>query len=316
MRVAQSVRGKLLFVVITTTTVALLLTGAAMTLYDVRTFRERQLAELTAQADILGLATGAALQFDDPQSAQSYLAFLKMHPNVTQAAVYTPKGGLFAGYSAQGHENDEFPKLAEVDGHVANGNRLTLFKRIVADNEIVGTVYLSAEYDLLGRLGDYAAILAVVLGASLGAALLMSSRLHKTVTGPIADITAVARHVMEKRDFTSRASTTSEDEVGVLATAFNSMLAEIDSRTKVLEESNQRMQTAEQNLRTLNAELEERVAAAHRAARGGQQGPRRLQLLGLARSARADPRDRRLLHAAHERPSGAARRPKRSASSA
>ena len=65
----RSVRGKLLAVVIATTTVALLMTGAAMTLYDVRSFRERQLAELTAQADILGLATGAALQFADPPSA-------------------------------------------------------------------------------------------------------------------------------------------------------------------------------------------------------------------------------------------------------
>ena len=253
---------------------------------------------LTAQADILGLATGAALQFEDPQSAQSYLAFLKMHPNVTQAAVYTPKGGLFAGYSAKDHERDEFPKLADVDGHAVNGNRLTLFKRIVADNEILGTVYLSAEYDLLGRLGDYAAIVTVVLVASLGAALLMSSRLHKTVTGPLADITAVARHVIEKRDFTPRASTQSGDEVGVLATAFNSMLAEIDSRTKVLEESNLRMQTAEEGLRTLNAELEQRVARAHGAARGREQGARGLQLLGLARPARAAARDRRLLHAA------------------
>jgi PAS domain S-box-containing protein len=79
----------------------------------------------------------------------------------------------------------------------------------------------------------------------------MSGRLHKTVTGPIADITGVARDVMEKRDFTLRASTTSDDEVGVLAAAFNSMLSEIDNRTKVLEDSNRR----------LHSEVEERERA-------------------------------------------------------
>ena len=242
MRLGKSVRGKLLVVVITTTTVALLMTGVAMTLYDVRTFRERRVAELTAQADILGLASAAALEFEDPQSAQSYLEFLKLHPNVTQAAIYTAKGTLFAGYSAHGKHGAEFPALAEVDGHLTDGNKLTLFKRIVADNQILGTVYLNAEYDLFGRLGDYAAIVATVLVASLAAALLMSGRLHRTVTGPIADITSVARHVMEKRDFALRASEKSDDEVGVLATAFNSMLSEIDSRTKVLEESNRRLQ--------------------------------------------------------------------------
>jgi PAS domain S-box-containing protein len=242
MPLGKSVRGKLLVVVVTTTAAALLMTGISMALYDVLSFRERRVAELTVQADILGLASAAALEFDDPQSAQSYLEFLKVHPNVTQAAIYTPKGNLFAGYSAPGHEATELPKLAEVDGHVTDGNRLTLFKRIVVDNEILGTVYLSAEYDLLGRLGDYAAILTAVLVASLAAALLMSGRLHKTVTGPITDITSVARDVMEKRDFTLRASTQSDDEVGVLATAFNSMLSEIGSRTKVLEASNERLQ--------------------------------------------------------------------------
>src|SRR5262249_33144496 len=138
MPLRKSVRGKMLVVVITTTTVALLMTGVAMALYDSLSFRERSLAALTAQADILGLASGAALEFEDPQSAQSYLEFLKVHPNVTQAAIYTAKGSLFASYTAPGHERAEFPKLAEVDGHVMNGNKLTLFKRIVADNEILG----------------------------------------------------------------------------------------------------------------------------------------------------------------------------------
>ena len=251
MQLSKSVRGKLLVVVITTTAVALVLTGTAMAVYDMRSFRDRGVAELAAQADIIGLAVAAALEFEDPQSAQSYLEFLEVHPNLTQAAIYTPKGTLFARHSARGHEGADFPKLAEVDGHVTDGNRLTLFKRIVADDEILGTVYLSAEYDLLGRLGDYAAILTVVLLASLAAALLMSGRLHRNITGPVADITSVARHVIEKRDFTLRASTNSEDEVGVLATAFNSMLSEIDSRTTVLEDSNRR----------LKSEVEERERA-------------------------------------------------------
>jgi PAS domain S-box-containing protein len=238
----RSVRSKLLIVVAATTAAALLMTAVAMMVYDMVTFRERSVAELGAQADILGLATAAALEFEDPQSANSYLAFLKAHPNVTQAAIYTPKGNLFASYSSNGREDEELPKLPSVDGYVVSGNRLTLFKRIVANDEILGAVYLSAEYDLLGRLGDYAAILTAVLIASLAGALLMSRRLHKTITGPIADITSVAKRVIEQRDFTLRASIKSDDEIGVLATAFNSMLSEIDNRTKVLEDANLRLQ--------------------------------------------------------------------------
>jgi signal transduction histidine kinase/HAMP domain-containing protein len=237
----RSVRRKLMVVMIATTAAALVMTGVAMTLYDVRSFRERSLADLTAQADVLGLAATAALEFDDPKSAQQYLEFLKVLPNVKRAAIYTSKGSLFARYSTGG-DDAAFPKLAAVDGSATDGKTLTLFKRIVANDEILGTVYLAAEYDLVRRLGGYAAIVTAVLVASLGAALLMSSRLHKSVTGPIGAITAVARQVIEKRNFALRASIDSGDEVGVLATAFNSMLSEIDSRTRVLEESNRRLE--------------------------------------------------------------------------
>lgn len=246
-----SVRAKLLRAVVVTTAAALLLTGAAMTIYDLRTFRERSLADLSAQADVLGLATAAALEFDDPQSAQEYLEFLKPHPNVTAAAIYTARGNLFAGYSTHGDQRDAFPQIPEADGGRIDGGKLTLFRRIVANNEILGTVYLEAEYDLLGRFGNYAAILGTVLLVSLAAAALTSRWLHKSVTGPISDITAIARRVIEHRDFTLRATKASDDEIGVLVTAFNSMLAEISDRTRVLEDSN----------RQLKHEVEERERA-------------------------------------------------------
>ena len=136
MLTSTSVRSKLLRVVVVTTAAALLLTGAAMTAYDLRTFRERSLADLSTQADVLGLGTAAALEFDDPQSAQDYLEFLKLHPNVTAAAIYTARGSLFAGYSARGEKDDAFPQIPEADGGHIDGGKVTLFRRIVVNNEI------------------------------------------------------------------------------------------------------------------------------------------------------------------------------------
>jgi PAS domain S-box-containing protein len=77
---------------------------------------------------------------------------------------------------------------------------------------------------------------------SLGAAVVMSGQLQKTITKPIANITDVARRVMEQRDFSLRASKTTDDEIGVLCAAFNSMLSEIGNRTEVLEASNRQLQ--------------------------------------------------------------------------
>jgi light-regulated signal transduction histidine kinase (bacteriophytochrome) len=80
---------------------------------------------------------------------------------------------------------------------------------------------------------------------------------------------------VDERDFSARASRTTDDEIGVLVDAFNGMLSEIANRTQVLEESNlhlereiaerkrteEALSASENRLRALNAELEERVAA-------------------------------------------------------
>jgi light-regulated signal transduction histidine kinase (bacteriophytochrome) len=70
----------------------------------------------------------------------------------------------------------------------------------------------------------------------------------------------VAREVVEKRDFSLRARRTTNDEVGYLADAFNDMLSEIGRRAVALEHSNETLARAEEELRRLNAGLEQRVA--------------------------------------------------------
>src|SRR5690606_12569390 len=95
----DSVRRKLLRGVLATTGFALLLTGASMAYYDLRTFRQSLVSDLTAIADILGLASEPALQFEDPPSAEEYLSLLQARPSITGAAIYTARGRLFADYS-------------------------------------------------------------------------------------------------------------------------------------------------------------------------------------------------------------------------
>lgn len=249
----DSVRRKLLRVVLTTTSVALLLTGASLAYYDLRTFRQNLVSDLTAIADILGLASEPALQFEDPPSAAEYLSLLEAKPAITGAAIYTARGQLFADYSST-ESAMKLPELPEADGYRIDGDELVLFKRIVANGEILGTVYVSARYELRSRLIGDLAILTVIMLLSLSAAGLISNRLHRGITGPIAAVTGVAHAVLDKRDFTLRAPKTTDDEIGVLVDAFNNMLDELGHRNTVLERT-------QDELRNLNAELEERVAA-------------------------------------------------------
>lgn len=249
--VTHSVRKKLLLVVLATTGVALLLMGVAMMVFDLRTYHETWVNDLFAQASLIGQASAPALEFDDERVAKENLELLKIRPHIAAAAIYAARGTLFATYSRAGVSGEKFPALPEADGYRVEGREIVVFKRIERDNEILGTVYFRARYELVERLVSYLSILAAVMIISLVVATLMSAWLQGTLTGPILAMTAVAREVMTRRDFSLRVKKTTDDEIGYLVDTFNSMLAEIGKRAQALEESN----------RTLGHEMGERRIA-------------------------------------------------------
>ena len=264
--VTHSIRHKLILVVLAATFAALAVSGIALVIYDLRTYQQAGLADLATQAQILGRASAPALAFDDPKAANEYLTLLKAKPNISAAAIYSIRGKLFASYRRSDSLGFSFPPIAEVDDSRVEGDKLVMFRRIVENNEILGTVYLRADYALLGRLTDFLAILGAVMVLSLLVALLMSAWLQSAVSKPILATAVVARQVMERRDFSLRAAKTTEDELGVLVDAFNDMLAEVERRAAALEASNRTLEhemaerrRAEDDARALNIELERRV---------------------------------------------------------
>src|SRR6202048_4299625 len=78
---------------------ALLLACAAFISYDMVTFRETMVRNLSTQAQIIGSNTASALLFNDPQSAENTLSALKAAHNILSARIYTPDGQLFASYT-------------------------------------------------------------------------------------------------------------------------------------------------------------------------------------------------------------------------
>jgi signal transduction histidine kinase/ActR/RegA family two-component response regulator len=235
----RSIRSKVMLVVLATTVAALFVVAIALIVYESRTY-ERSTAEgLMTQAQILARTTAPALVFDDPAAARDNLALLKVQPQILAAAIYMKGGRLFASYGNAelfGIVSTRTPPAA--DGYTIEGGEIVVFRRITEDREFLGTVYLRARYDLDARLRDYLSILGVVLIASLALTLLLSATLQRAITQPILDVTAVARQVIERRDFSLRVEKTTHDEIGYLVDAFNGMLAEVGRRAEALEASN------------------------------------------------------------------------------
>jgi signal transduction histidine kinase/HAMP domain-containing protein len=235
----HTVRGKLLLVVLASTLAALLCTGASVLLYEMRSYRQFAIDDAVTQADLLGQASTPALAFDDAGAAGDALRIVQAKPAIRAVALYNPRGRLFATYPA---DATGVPPLPGNEGVAIEGSDITVFRRVVGSNQILGTIYVRAHYALYERVTTYLAILGVIMLVGTGAALLVSAALSRAVTRPIQEIGDTARRVSTTRDFSLRARKTTDDEIGDLVDGFNAMLDEIAARATVLETSNRSLE--------------------------------------------------------------------------
>jgi signal transduction histidine kinase/CheY-like chemotaxis protein len=260
-----SLRRKLVSVMLATTTIALVVALAAMIAYDVRAYHQGWSADVTAQAELIGQTTAPALEFGDARMASENLSLLRFQPKMRAAAIYGPRGETFATYNAPS-VSVSIPKLPQTDTVFVDAGDLVVYRRIVAHDQILGTVYLRAQYELYDRVWSYLGIAALVAVAALLVALLVSYRLQRIITGPILEVGLAAREVVGRRDYSRRVVKESDDEIGALIEAFNEMMGEIEQRTLALETSNREKaqevedrRGAQEQVMQLNAELETRV---------------------------------------------------------
>ncbi|NHZ90824.1 response regulator [Massilia sp. CCM 8733] len=263
--IVRSIREKLVTVVMLTTLAALLVSIGTVIAYDLRNYHKALLGDMATQAELLGHMTSAALTFDDARLATENLALLRIRPSVRAGAIYDARGALFASYRAPG-EQQAFPVSPQNDDLRVSGDDLLLYRRVVENGELLGTVYLRAEYTLVARAVDYLSIAAGVIALAMLIAWLMTRRLGRIVTAPIVALTETAREVVSTRDYSRRAPRISDDEAGELVDSFNAMLGEIEQRTGALETSHhaiareaEERARAQQEIMDLNERLEVRV---------------------------------------------------------
>src|SRR5690606_22969599 len=203
-----------MLVVLATTFLALSAYGSVMLIYDLRTYHDSWVKDLTTQANIIAEVSAPALEFNDPVTARENLNLLRTRRSILQAAIYTSTGAVFADYSVD--DQRAKPLVAgPFDGYAINGDLISVVHPIVKNGVGLGAVYILASYEARARLANYALILVCVMVASMSLALLISSWLQAALTRPLFAVTNVAREVMQRRDFSLRAERYTEDEIGI-----------------------------------------------------------------------------------------------------
>lgn len=232
---APSISRKLTWMNMLVSGVALLTACSAFIGYDLVTFRKAIARNLSIRAEIIGSNSASALMFSDRESAQRTLAALKADPRVTSAAIYTITGETFALFSQDGR--DMVPSLGSIptgqnETHRITTNAIDLEQYITLDGQHIGTVYIRSDADaLMERLRLYIEVSALVLAASLLAALLVSSVFRKAVANPIVHLAGVAKVVSREKQYSLRVNKVpGQGEVSTLIDAFNEMMEQIEQK--------------------------------------------------------------------------------------
>src|ERR1700676_3002957 len=93
-----SIRSKLTFIVISTSTLALLVSGIAFIVYDNHDYRLAKVQDVTTLADIIGSDSTGALTYQDANSARDVLKALSSKRQISEAYIYDKNGQVFAKY--------------------------------------------------------------------------------------------------------------------------------------------------------------------------------------------------------------------------
>ena len=263
-----SLQRKLLAVMLATTMVALVVALGAMIAYDVRAYDRGWTSDVTAQAELIGRTTAPALEFGDARMATENLALLRFQPKMLRGRASTARAARRSPPTPRrAPPRLAFPRLPEGDSASVASGDLVVYRRIVANGQILGTVYLRAKYELQDRIWTYSGIAAA--GRARGHArspCWCRFACSGSSPRPILAIGSAAREVVEQRDYSRRVKNDSDDEVGALIATFNEMMDEIEQRTRALETSNLEKarevddrRIAQQQVMHLNEELEQRV---------------------------------------------------------
>jgi signal transduction histidine kinase/CheY-like chemotaxis protein len=256
--------------------VALLLACAAFITYDLVSFREGMVHNLSIQAQVAGSNSVSALLFGDPRSAENTLSAFKVAPNIVSADIYTLDGRPFARYRRAGvSDNLKLPLIpsGQAEAHWFRDGQLVLGHTIVFQGKPTGAVYIRSDLqEMTRRLKRYAGIAGVVLLASLIAALLFASVFQRAVAEPIVHLAEISRIVSRDKNYSIRATPTgNHDEPDILIGSFNEMLGQIQEREgairKVHDELENRVQVRTAELAAANKALELQNREVERATR-------------------------------------------------
>ena len=187
-----------------------------------------------AKAKVLADNVSASLMFQDERSAQESLNTLVHSPEVHVAGLYGQDRQLFAHYAVGQHDAPALVDTLQASTRYSL-TYVYIVEPVIHDEEILGGIVLEIDLESLYAhimWQGLVAILAALLAAFAANRLLR--RLNESLLRPLQGLSALMEGISSSKDYTVRAQPSDVTELDTLATGFNDMLAQIQSRDEAL----------------------------------------------------------------------------------
>lgn len=231
----QSIRKRIRTIIFLVSVIVLVATASALILYDVISYKQELIRNLSTLAAVVADNSAAPLAFQSEANAQDILDALKAEKDIEAAAIYDAQGAVFATFPTN-VAAALLPRALKT-GSMMRKNSAEIVVPINQEGRLIGMLFLrSSLRGLYERLSRYGLISAVVLGVSLIGAFVLSTVLEKRISAPILALTETAKQVAEREDYSVRAPKLTGDELGTLTDTFNQMLAETQEHHTRLKE--------------------------------------------------------------------------------
>lgn len=241
------IRTKLVLLQVLTAQLVLTLFAALSAFDEWSSIEAREDQQLLTAARLIAVNSVSPLEFMDDQSARTVLASLAVEPLVEQAWLYDVDGEPFARFPPETDDGPELESAAPEQITRRRAGRAQLVQPVTKPSgERVGTLIVRSRPDQLrAALARTAVSFGVTLVLGFVLAGLLAWAFERAISSPILRMERTVRQVAAEGDLSLRVPVDRSDELGQLSHEFNSMIDELESRDRTL--------------RTLQAELEQRV---------------------------------------------------------
>jgi PAS domain S-box-containing protein len=240
-RPRRTIRQKLVTSMMLLSSSVLVLSGVVLVVCDTISFRQGLVRNLTTRAQILAANSTAALAFQNPDDARQILAALKTDPSMVAAALLDRNGVVLASYP-EAVTLKNLPPPPAGRWHRFEQGHLVLLQPVMGDRRRLGTLYLKSDLralDARRRLCALVVLLAVT--GSIVVAFFLATWLQQGIAHPVRTLAEATRTIADHKNYAIRAPVVSDDELGLLTEAFNTMLTEIQERDAALRTSEARL---------------------------------------------------------------------------